>query len=208
MHTIGTLRMEPLRPDQLDLAVDFCARCVGPGLYSRAELSRALESENEHFFLHYDGDAVIGYYYILTLKARELSRYDDLSPELAAPFAGPEDVVGISRSAGIDPKYRKSGLSDWTLNFCTRWFFDEFGAKVIFAPLWKQGDYLPGWRVVHNCHYDYLTTLSRPWHHRAELHCFVCGQPRCVCDAEIYYLRKERYDAQRELWQADPQAVH
>lgn len=200
MRTIGNLRMELLQPEQLDLAVELCAQSVGPGLYGRSELEQAMEADNEHFFLHYDGEEVVGYYYILTLRAQDLDRYDDLSPELAAPFCGPDGIVGISRSAGIAPRHRKSGLSDWTLRYCTRWFFEEFGAKLIFAPLWKQGEYLPGWRVVHHCGYEHLTTLHQPWNHREELHCFVCGQPRCVCDADIYYLTRERYDESPELW--------
>lgn len=193
------MRMIPLQERYLAPVKALCDQSVGEGFYSLEDWRRIM-GQPGHFcnlLLEEDG-TLIGYNY------NHLAGEDEAAGELKLPTEELRQVAGaprgaiygICKSMGILPPLRKSGLGFGLLRSGVDQLYQN-GACSLWGSAWKQGNRIPMKGIFGQLNFSYLHDVERVWYEIEGLRCPACKQPRCVCQAALFYQNREVWESER-----------
>ena len=166
----------------------LCDRCVGKNLYTREDLTQAIEAENSTFLLLKTKEGQIAgyiYYYLTDVEqiARDSRQHTERISEVCA--SGNQMPVGKIQSVGIKEEFRSLGLAGQLVRFALTQLAEK-GASETFIICWNIRGQIPLGKVLRECHFTHLATAKRIWYDKKALYCPYC-KGRCKCDAEVFY---------------------
>ena len=185
-------RLEALSEQNMSKALDMCDRFVSPGLYTLQMLEAIAGDPGHDFYLVREGDAYLGYFYAQRLKARDIGQVPGFHYDLIAPLCHPEEEIGLFRSTGLEPPCRGGGLSDALVRHFQSSYQEDHGLSLILVAAWRQGTFVPAEKLLLRSGFHYYCDLIRPWADSLDLNCSYCRQASCVCDAVVYYKKKDQ----------------
>lgn len=183
--TCYTLR--PLKKEQVEAAFSLCNEAVGENMYTREELSAAVDSPRHFFYLAELADgSIAGYMYFYLEQFEKLPAYGRLDPvRLAQAGLNNYCTAGNLQSIGVKPEHRGTGLSGYLMSFAIDMLFAS-GGEFLLGVCWKVGDTVPMGRIMEKLAFSYLCDVKHYWYDHLNLNCPYCGG-RCRCDAAVYY---------------------
>ena len=179
--------IEPLKPDEVNIAAALCDSCVGENLYPRNYLASTLDkSDHFFFFLRNRYDEIAGYIYFHASSFQETAEFLKLSPEeLEKQLGGRPERIANMRSISILEPHRKQNLARHLLGWGLEYARSHTGAELAVIVCWKPNGKVPLKRTVESLDFYYLMDRPKFWYDLPELHC-PCCQGRCKCDAAVY----------------------
>lgn len=180
--------LELLSTKTLETAAALCDRHVGKGLYPVSALRTIVADSRHNFYFVKKENIIAGYFYTSVTVAADVHCLPGLDYDKIASLCKPDDNVAIYKSLGIEPAFRGSGLSDALLLYFKEEYIRRFNIKLILAPSWKQGSYVPAENLALRQGFRFFCELTAPWADSPTLQCPYCRQQPCICDAVVYYL--------------------
>jgi len=184
------LTFQLLSRDSLDQTVSVCALCAGENLYPRSRLASILEKpEHQFWLLTAPAGEIAGYAYFYLTDLPTMARMSKLPEQRLAEAAGKEDpAVWNLQAYGIAEPWRGHGLSRRLLRFTLEKLREQPRADIAVGVCWKPLGRVPMGKAVNECGFRSLGETHRVWYDVEDLVCPYC-QGRCVCDAEVYYIK-------------------
>lgn len=187
------LTLTPLTQELLEQTVALCDRCVGKNLYTKAELTQAMEGKERQLFLLVTPEKKVAAYAYFRLT--DIAEAERLTKQALRQFEEKgfkeHSLLGLIQSIGVCEEYRHQGLSKKLVEIALQWLLENTEADIAFGILWKPYGKAPMEAVIKKCGFSYLTDSQNVWYDNENLVCPVCGG-RCSCDAAIYYKLLER----------------
>ena len=176
-------------------ALRLCDAHVGPGMYTREELSGIIGREPAFRFelIRIEG-SYVGYFYTRIVAAEEIDQVQGYSAQQCAGLISPGDRVGILRSAGVDAEYRRRGLMDVLIRGNTQWLFSQ-NCDVVLGLAWERRGSVPMNNILRKNGFYPMYRLEHPWKNVTTLHCPECGRRACGCAGVLYFQRREQYES-------------
>ncbi len=199
IHIFNNIYIKKMETKDILTAKLLCDRHVGKGLYSEEFFHDILLLENHFFYIVYDKDKVIGFFYYLVITPGNPIDIPGLDILAFREVPDKNGVLGICRSIGIEESYRGNKLSDVLLQYFTSVLFESYHVQVIFIPAWVKGSYIPARRLLEDNNYSFLCNLYKPWINNTQLQCPYCKKKRCICDAVIYHMKESTYYEKKAL---------
>lgn len=176
-----------LSMEELEATISLCDECVGENLYSKEDLRKAIEDQNQFFYLLIAEDKkIVGYIYYYFTDLKSIADYTKLKEELYHDlYQGNVDTVGKIQSVAVRDGYRGSNLSVHLIEFGLE-RLKEAQIPIVFGVCWKMGEYVPMKKTLCECGFHFFSVAKKIWYDDTKLICPYC-KGRCHCDAEVYY---------------------
>ena len=190
---IDDFTVKKLEAMDLSVAIRLCDKFVGKGMYSEEFFRKILLMDNHYFYLVYNKEEVIGYFYYSVITPNDLTELTGLESSVVQELCKNQEAVGVCRSIGVEEEHRGTKLSDHLLQFFSGNLFEMNGVSTVFIPAWVKGNYIPAKRLLMDNNYSYLCMLDKPWINNTQLVCPYCRKKHCICDAVLYYMKEKTY---------------
>lgn len=178
----------PVQEKDIRELKQLCDDTLGVNFYTEENIFSLIHKKNMFFCKLLDNHNIIGYHfhYIkdISAVAKDFHCNEKSMCELSDTTTGIS--VGVLKSVGIKPEYRKKGLA-YQLNAYAMCILFSYNVPSIWAPAWKRGAYVPEQNTLLRLGFSYFKNVPNVWYEKEKLFCPECKKEHCICEAAIYY---------------------